>query len=135
MTREDFLAFYPQFGTVIPEVVLTACLGAANLRFRDFDEDAEEARRLYVAHRLTLYARGMPLHTDAGGGAVSGAALAAAGDGGRVTGKRVDDVQITYSAGGQLSAGAWGLADLAETLYGQQLMGLLRMHAYPRYVP
>ena len=135
MTRADFLAFYPQFGSVIPDVVIDAFVDSANRRFQDFDEDAEEARRLYTAHKLTLYARGMPMHLDASGGAANSAALASAGDGGRVTGKRVDDVQITYSAGGSSSASSTGLSDLAETLFGQQLLGLLRMHAHPRYVP
>ena len=59
MTAADFLAFYPQF-SIIPAAVLSAYVEAASLRFDEFDEDAKEARRLYTAHKLTLYARAMP---------------------------------------------------------------------------
>ena len=49
MTSAEFLAFYPQFASLIPEPVLSAFTASAALRFTDFGEDAEEARRLYVA--------------------------------------------------------------------------------------
>ena len=100
------------------------------------DYSPEEARRLYTAHKLTLYARTMPSSLEAGGGVSSVSALASSGDGTRVTSKRVDDVAVTYASGTSSSASfASGFADLAETLYGQQLFSLLRMHSYPRYVP
>ena len=56
MTADAFLAFYPQFDRVFPEIVVSSYVEEANLRFADFGEDAEAARRLYIAHRLTLYA-------------------------------------------------------------------------------
>ena len=56
ITQSSFLAFYPQFSSFTPGVVLTEYLSQANARFSDFDSDADEARRLYVAHKLTLYA-------------------------------------------------------------------------------
>ncbi len=136
MTAAEFLAFYPQFAGVFPEPVLNACVESASLRFEDFAEDAEEARRLYTAHRLTLYARTVPPSPEAQGGVSSFSALASSGDGTRVTSKRVDDVAVTYASGASPSASfASGFADLAETLYGQQLLSLLRMHSCPRYVP
>ncbi len=136
MTSSEFLAFYPQFGSVFPEIVLNTVVDSANLRFDEFDGDAEEARRLYAAHKLTLYARTVPSSLEAGGGVSSFSALASSGDGTRVTSKRVDDVAVTYASGASSSASfASGFADLAETLYGQQLLSLLRMHSYPRYVP
>ena len=76
MTQADFTAFYPQFTGFTPAVVLTTYIAQANGRFSSFaPEDAEEARRLYTAHRLTLYARvALPENTTP-----SKAAIAAAG--------------------------------------------------------
>ena len=95
MTREEFLAFYPQFDGVAPGIVLDEYLRQANARFGDFGEDADEARRLYTAHKLTLWA---------------------------VTALPVGEKVTT------------GLADLAETEYGVQLLGLIREYMRPRYV-
>ncbi len=138
MTADDFLAFYPQFADRYPEAVLSAYVASANARFDEFGEDAEEARRLFTAHKLTLYARTVPGALDSGsqGGEVSFSALASSGDGTRVTSKRVDDVAFTYASGSASSASAAsGLADLGETVYGLQLLGLLRLYSWPRYVP
>ena len=52
MTQSAFLAFYPQFQIYAQGVVLTEYIQQANARFSDFDEDAEEARRLFVAQML-----------------------------------------------------------------------------------
>ena len=133
MTSAEFLAFYPQFDAAFPDVVLTSFVESANHRFDEFDEDAEEARRLYTAHRLTLYARTVP--AGDGSGVTSFSALSSAGDASRVTSKKVDDVAVTYSAGSSSSSAASGLADLEESVYGLQLLTLLRLHSYPRYVP
>ena len=133
MTAEEFLAFYPQFASV-PETVLSAYVSSANARFTDFGEDLPEARRLYTAHRLTLYARTVPVFAESGGGSSSFSALASAGDSSVVTGKKVDDVSITCSARSS-SASSSDLSDLNETMYGIQLLTLLRLHSYPRYVP
>ena len=133
MTPAEFLAFYPQFTSVIPEHVLSFFADSASLRFDEFLEDAEEARRLFIAHKLTLYARTMPASQEAQGGVSSFSALASSGEGMRVTSKKVDDVSVTYASSS--SASSSGLADLEETLYGKQLLTLLRLHSYPRYVP
>ena len=138
MTIPDFLAFYPQFADLYPDAVLSAYVSSANARFDEFREDAEEARRLFIAHKLTLYARTVPGALDFGsqGGEVSFSALASSGDGTRVTSKRVDDVAFTYASGSASSvSAATGLADLGETVYGLQLLALLRLYSYPRYVP
>ncbi len=132
MTESDFLTFYPQFSGAFPDAVLAAFTESANRRFNDFDEDAEEARRLLTAHRLTLYARTVPAPA-AGGASSSFAHLAASGSAERITGKRVDDVSVTYSSGSSAASGS--LADLGETVYGLQLLSLLRLHAGPVYVP
>ena len=135
MTVSDFLAFYPQFDSVFPEVVLNAFVESASLRFDEFEEDAEEARRLYAAHKLTLYARTFPASPEAQGGVSSFSALASAGDGTKITSKKVDDVAVTYASGNASSGTATGLSDLEETTYGLQLLTLLRLHSLPRYVP
>ena len=58
MTVAEFTAFYPQFAGFTPAVVLMEYIRQANDRFSSFSEaDAEEARRLFAAHKLTLYAR------------------------------------------------------------------------------
>ena len=58
MTQAEFTAFYPQFAGFTPVVVMTEYIRQANKRFSAFSaEDAEEARRLYTAHKLTMYAR------------------------------------------------------------------------------
>ena len=49
MTADAFLAFYPQFDRVFPEIVVSSYVEEANLRFEDFGADAEAARRLYIA--------------------------------------------------------------------------------------
>ncbi|MBQ6400521.1 MAG: DUF4054 domain-containing protein, partial [Clostridia bacterium] len=88
MSAAEFLAIYPQFTSVIPEAVLSAYVDSANLRFTDFGTDAPEARRLYTAHKLTLYAKTMPAaFSDASSsGSASGtyASLASAGDGSKI---------------------------------------------------
>ena len=106
MTAADFLSFYPQFSEVIPPAVLDSYVGAANLRFTDFDDDAEEARRLYIAHKLTLYAKTMPASSSSG--------------------------SVATSSSGSSSS---KLSDLEETIFGLQLLTLLRIHACTRYIP
>ena len=136
MTAADFLSFYPQFSEVIPPAVLDSYVGAANLRFTDFDDDAEEARRLYVAHKLTLYAKTMPASSSGSSAASSYASLASAGDGSKITSKKVDGVSVTYASGTSSSSGSSSkLSDLEETIFGLQLLTLLRIHACTRYIP
>ena len=131
MTSESFLAFYPQFGA-IPQIVIDEYVDQSNLRFDDFGADAEAARRLYIAHRLTLYAKTMPAAMETG--AASYSALASAGDGSRITSKKVDGVAVTYSDGSSASESS-ELMDFTETIYGMQLLALIRMYSYTRYIP
>lgn len=124
MTDTDFLLFYPQF-SAIPAPVLQETLRDANARFESFLEDAEPARRFFVAHRLTLYAR-----SSAEGGA-STASLASAGSGQTVSAKHVGEVSVSYASPSTASSAS----DLALTVYGQQLLPLLKLHGTPVYVP
>ena len=135
MTPPDFLAFYPQFADVFPDVVLESYVALANARFAQYCEDAEEARRLYVAHKLTMYAKTMPVSADGSEAGFSYASLASSGEGAKITSKRVENVAVTYSTGSSGSASANGMEELYETEYGKQLLALMRIYSYPRYVP
>ena len=133
MTQSEFTSFYPQFAGFTPAIVLSTYIAQANARFSSFTpEDAEEARRLYVAHRLTLYARvALPEGTTP-----SKAAIATAGQAyQRIAGKKVGEVSVTYAAGASSSSASSDLADLTETSFGLQLLSLLRLYSMTRYVP
>ena len=94
------------------------------------DTDAEEARRLYAAHKLTLYARvALPDGTPP-----SRAALASAGEMSRIASKKVGEVSVAYASGASSSVSA-DLSDLPETVYGLQLLSLLRLYGRSVYVP
>ena len=135
MTQVEFTAFYPQFAGFAPAVVLSAYIAQANARFGTFQpDDAEEARRLYTAHRLTLYARmALPEGTPP-----SAASIATAGQAyQRIAGKKVGEVSVTYAAGASSSSvsASSDLADLTETSFGLQLLSLLRLYSRSVYVP
>ena len=136
MTQSDFTAFYPQFAGFTPAVVLTEYIRQANDRFSSFtEEDAEEARRLYTAHKLTMYARvALPE-----GDTPSKSAIAAAASQARqkIASKKVGEVAVTYSSGTSSSSVSvqTDLADLTETDFGLQLLSLIKMYARPVYVP
>ena len=164
MTQSDFTAFHPQFAGFTPAVVLTEYIRQANDRFSSFtEEDAEEARRLYTAHKLTMYAGGEPPATASGGnlagGEVTGneqspqwgaatidgagarysyAQLWAAGQAQqKIASKKVGEVAVTYSSGASSSSVSvkTDLADLTETSFGLQLLALLRLYSRSVYVP
>ena len=134
MTQSEFVAFYPQFQGFTPAIVLTTYIAQANSRFSSFSpEDAEEARRLFTAHRLTLYARvALPENTTP-----SKAAIAAAGQSQqKIASKKVGEVSVTYSSGtSSTSSAQTDLSDLTETSFGLQLLSLLNLYSMTRYVP
>ena len=135
MTQAEFTAFYPQFAGFTPVVVMTEYIRQANKRFSVFSaEDAEEARRLYTAHKLTMYARvALP-----DGVTPSKAQIAAAGQAQqKIASKKVGEVAVTYSSGTSSSSVSvqTDLADLTETDFGLQLLSLIKMYARPVYVP
>ena len=136
MTLSDFISFYPQFAGFEPACVLFDYVSQANARFSSFTaEDAEEARRLYAAHKLTLYAR-TALPED---GIPSMERIASAGEARqKITAKKVGEVSVTYAAGASSSFSgsvSSGLADLPETSFGLQLLSLIRQYGRSVYVP
>ena len=133
MTQEEFVAFYPQFTGFTPDIVLSTYVDQANARFGSFsDTDAEEARRLFTAHRLTLYAR-MALPD---GVTPTRETIATAGQSSRaVASKKVGEVSVTYATGASSSSVDTDFADLTETSFGLQLLSLLRLYSMTRYVP
>ena len=135
MTQSDFTAFYPQFAGFTPAVVLTEYIRQANVRFCSFtEEDAEEARRLYTAHKLTMYAR----VTLPDGVTPTKAQIAAAGQAQqKIASKKVGEVAVTYSSGTSSSSVSvqTDLADLTETDFGLQLLGLIKLYSRSVYVP
>ena len=135
MTESEFKSYYPQFAGFTPAFVLSSCIAQANARFSAFTaEDAEEARRLYAAHKLTLYARtALP-----DGIAATKEQIAAAGQPPqRITGKKAGEVSVTYAAGtsSASSAASTALADLPETTFGLQLLSLIRLYSRSVYIP
>ena len=132
ISTADFLAFYPQFSSFAQGVVLPEYLRQANARFSDFGEDAEEARRLYVAHKLTLYSASTPPE----GVQPTPAVIATAGRGAmqEIASKKVGEVSVSYSTSSVSSSAYTGLNDLKETTYGLQLLSLLRLYGFAKYI-
>ena len=135
MSEAEFTAFYPQFAGFTPAVVLSEYIRQANARFTGFvPEDAEEARRLYTAHKLTMYARvALP-----DGATPTKAAIAAAGQAQqKIASKKAGEVAVTYSSGASSSSVSVStdLADLTETDFGMQLLGLIKLYGRSVYVP
>ena len=135
MTQSEFTAFYPQFAGFTPAIVMASYIRQANTRFSSFsEEDAEEARRLYTAHKLTMYARvALP-----DGIAPTKAQIAAAGQAQqKIASKKVGEVAVTYSSGTSSSSVSVStdLADLTETDFGMQLLGLIKLYGRSVYVP
>ena len=138
LTQEAFLAFYPQFRSFTPSVVLPDILSRANARFSDFGKDAEEARRLFTAHHLTMYAM-TALPSTAPPGTPTSEVISSAGraeGASRIASKRVGEVQVTYASSSLSSSSSSGaLASLNETAYGRQLLVLMSLYSHPRYIP
>ena len=133
LTPSAFTTFYPQFRGFTPGVVMETYIEQANARFSNMGEDAEEARRLYVAHKLTMYAG---VSTD-DGGTQTHAQIAAMGRSSRqqVTSKKVGEVAVSFGNSSSASSVSTGLVDLKETDFGLQLLSLLRIYGMTRYIP
>ena len=132
MTESSFLAFYPQFSCFAQGIVLPEFLRQANARFQDFGEDAEEARRLYMAHRLILYDSAMPPEIqESTMESIVQSAKAALQE---IASEKIGDVSITYS-GTKTQSMETGFKDLETTIYGLQLLSLLKQYGFSKYFP
>lgn len=132
LTAESFLAFYPQFSPYARSVVLSEYLRQANARFADFGADAEEARRLLVAHRLTMHAASsLPEGAESSQAALAEAARSALQT---IVSRRVGEVSVSY-AGILASSASAGFRELQATPFGLQLLSLLKQYGFSRYLP
>lgn len=135
MTKEAFLEFYPQFNA-FTNLVIATYVEQANARFDEFLDSAEEARRLYVAHKLTLYAQTYaPASSSGENPAVAMAKIAGAGVSAQALSKSVGGVSVSKSEGSATS-GLTGFAEWKQTEFGLQLIGLAKIaYAGGRYIP
>lgn len=134
MTTTEFTTFYPQFGS-IPSVVLEEYVAQSNLRFDEFLESAEEARRLYVAHKLTLYAQTYAPAMSGTATPADMAKLAGAGVSAQALSKSVGGVSISKSEGNAL-ASISGYGEWKQTEFGLQLISLAKIATGGvRYIP
>ena len=53
----------------------------------------------------------------------------------RIASKKAGEVSVTYAAGASSSSVSADLADLTETDFGMQLLGLIRLYSMTRCVP
>lgn len=135
MTLSEFLGFYPQFSS-IPMLVLNAYVDQANARFDEFCDAADEARRLYTAHKLTLYAQTFaPAPAEGEPQGVLMSRLSGAGVSAQALSKSVGGVSVSKSEGSATS-GLSGYAEWKQTEFGLQLIGLCKIAvAGGRYIP
>jgi len=134
MTSEVFLAFYPQF-LGIPNIVLDEYVKQANLRFEDFLESTEEARRLYIAHKLTLYAQTAIPSVLETGVAPSLSQISNKGVSAQELSKSVGGVSVSKTEGSAVSS-IVGYGELKQTEFGVELISLLKTMSFGGvYVP
>ena len=124
ITDDEFLKFYPQFKG-FPKEVREEYIKDANLRFEEYLESMSEARRLYVAHKLTLYGQNCGL---VDGDNVSMDEVGSAGMAAQVFSKSVGGVSVSRSEGSAIS-GIRGFAEWKETAFGVQLITLCKRAA------
>ena len=124
MTEEKFLAFYPQFLS-FPNVVTEEYVEQANARFGDFEDMAEEARRLYVAHKLTLYAQTYAEEKEGAPTAFTMKMIAGNGVAAQALSKSVGGVSVTKSESSGV-ASISGYGEWKQTEFGVQLISLAK---------
>lgn len=134
MTVQEFIDFYPQFGAM-PNIVMSEYVKLANLRFFDCFDAAEEARRLYIAHKLTLYAQTYAEPQTGDADPTSMAIISGSGVSAQALSKSVGGVSVSKSEGSALSS-IDGFGELKQTEFGLQLIGLLKIAtAGGKYIP
>ena len=134
LTVDAFLAFYPQFSK-ISVYVLEEYVKQANDRFDDWEEAIPEARRLYVAHKLTLYAQTYLDAQGAEAGPAMMSKIAGSGVAAQALSKSVGGVSVSKSEGAAVNS-VTGFAEWKQTAFGLQLISLAKIAtAGGRWVP
>lgn len=123
MTKENFLAFYPQFA-IVRDVVIDEYVDMANRRFSDFADEADHARRLFIAHKLTLWAKTFQGVASDPSSATYGQ-LASSGQAATILSKSVGGVSISKSEGAAVNS-ASGYGEWKQTDFGLQLIALCK---------
>ena len=110
----------------LPSIVIDEYVNQSNIRFEDFGESAEEARRLYIAHKLTLYAQTYS-PGQVGSPTVTGMAMiAGAGVSAQALSKSVGGVSVSKSEGSALNSIS-GFGEWKQTEFGLQLINLAKV--------
>lgn len=134
LTVGAFLAFYPQFSKINVNVI-EEYVNQANDRFDDWEEAIPEARRLYVAHKLTLYAQTYLDAQNMQAGPAMMAKLAGSGVAAQALSKSVGGVSVSKSEGAAVNS-VTGYAEWKQTAFGLQLISLAKIAtAGGRWVP
>ena len=120
----------------MPHVVIETYAEQSNVRFDEFADAAEEARRLYIAHKLTLYAQTYAPRPGSGENeSTIMARISGAGVSAQALSKSVGGVSVSKSEGSATS-GLSGYAEWKQTEFGLQLIGLAKTaYAGGRYIP
>lgn len=107
---------------------------SANLRFSEMQDAQEEARRLYVAHKLTIWAQSFSgISSDPQQASLS--QLASAGMAAQTLSKSVGGVSVSKSEGSAVNSVS-GYAEWKQTTFGMQLISLCKIAtAGGYYVP
>ena len=121
-TKEDFLAFYPQFAEPLPEIVLDSFveLGQACVSEQRYGKMWRMAIGLFIAHMCTLY-----MQSAADPGAPAADILAAAQAAGVITSESADGVSYSMDTSA-LSQDLAGWAAFRLTAFGVQFATLAR---------
>lgn len=121
-TKEDFLAFYPQFEGQVSDAVLEAFinLASANINKARWHKSWEFGMALFIAHFLTLYVKTSGTEDEPNTNLASGNIR------GIQTSKSVDGVSVSYDVSSVLTElDGWGSYKLTE--YGIQLLTMARL--------
>ena len=124
VSRDEFLAFYPQFGSAeIPSVVIDMSLERANAAIQEsrWHSNWKIGVMLYTAHMVTMWAKSAANADD------PRSTIAHKGDAtGAMTSKSVGGVSVSYgstSGDGDLA----GFGNLRDTIFGQQLATMAKL--------
>lgn len=122
-SKDEFLAFYPQFTGKVPDIVLEAYIGMANacLSIERWNEQWQVGMSLYVAHFITLYLTTMDDPTAPASKVIA----ASKGAMGIPASKSVGDVSISYDYSYLSTVSSW--SSWLTTTYGQQFVTLAKL--------